>query len=200
VSGTVRGGGGYSLPELALALALAGLSLAAAVPALGSALSRSRVGAAARDLAGDLARLRSEAITTGHRVGMRLAWSGGGYRYAFYADGDGDGIRSDDIAAGRDPLLRAPRDLPSRYTGIDFGLLAEAIPAIPPRRGVLSPGDDPVRFGRSDIITFTPRGAASSGTLYISDGRTSVVAVVLYGHTGRIRIWQFDRSSWLWRR
>jgi hypothetical protein len=200
VSRAVRGGDGYSLSELAVVLALAGLSLSVALPALGVTLSRSRTGAAARDLAGDFARLRSSAIVERRRVGMRLGWSGGRYRYAYYADGDGDGIRSDDIAAGRDPLIGPARDLPSRFTGIDFGLLDEAIPAVPPRRGVLLPGDDPVRFGRSDIVTFTPRGTASSGTLYISDGRDSVVAVVLYGHTGRIRIWRFDRATWLWRR
>jgi hypothetical protein len=188
------------LTELLVTLALVGLFLVAAMPALGGALSRGRAAAAARDLAGEFARLRSTAIVSHRRVGLRLTWDGGRYRYGEYVDGDDDGIRSDDIAAGRDRLVGVMRDLPSRYTGIDFGLLGDAVPAIPPRRGVLAPHDDPVRFGRSDIVTFTPRGTASSGTLYISDGRESLVAVVLYGHTGRIRLWSFDRSSWRWRR
>jgi len=195
-----RGAGGFSLTELLVTLALAGLFMVAAAPALGGALSRGRVAAAARDLAGEFARLRSTAIVSHRRVGLRLTWSGGRYYYGEYVDGDDDGIRSDDIAAGRDLLVGTLRDLPSRYSGIDFGLLGDAVPAIPPRRGVLAPHDDPVRFGRSDIVTFTPLGTASSGTLYISDGRKSLVAVVLYGHTGRIRLWRFDRSSWTWRR
>lgn len=174
--------------------------IAAATPALFASLSRGRVTAAARELAQDMARLRSEAIVSRRDVAMRLTWSSGRYVYAFYADGDGDGVRSDDIAAGRDPLLGATRDLASRYDGVDFGLLEVSIPEVPPGPGTLSSASDPVRFGRSDIITFTPRGTSSSGTLYVSDGTTTVAAVVLFGGTGRIRIWRFDRDRWLWTR
>ncbi len=167
-------------------------------PVLG-AISRARVSAAARELTGVMARLRGSAIATGERMAIRLEWSGGRYRYAVYRDGDGDGVRADDIEAGRDPLIEAPRDLPSRYAGIDFGLIDDAIPEVPPGSGVLAPGGDPVRFGASDTITFTPRGTSSSGTLYVSDGRALVAAVVLYGGTGRIRACRFDRDRWVWR-
>ncbi len=156
--------------------------------------------AAARELAQEMARLRSEAIVSRRDVAMRLTWSAGRYVYAFYADGDGDGVRSDDIASGRDPLLGATRDLASRHDGVDFGLLDAPIPEVPPGPGTLSSSSDPVRFGRSDIITFTPRGTSSSGTLYVSDGTGTVAAVVLFGGTGRIRIWRFDRERWLWTR
>ena len=156
--------------------------------------------AAARELAQEMARLPSEAIASRRNVALRLTWSNGRYVYAFYADGDGDGVRSDDIAAGRDPLIGAARDLPSRYEGIDFGLLDAPIPEVPPGPGTLPPASDPVRFGRSDIIAFTPRGTSSSGTLYVSDGTGTVAAVVLFGGTGRIRIWRFDRDRWIWTR
>src|SRR6266704_676017 len=163
----LRGEGGFTLLEATLALFLLGLLAAVATPALFAALSRGRVTVAARDLGQEMARLRSEAIASRRDVAMRLTWSGGRYRYAFYADGDGDGVRSDDIAAGRDPVLGAWRDLPTRYEGIDFSLPEVSIPEVPPDPGVLTPGSDPVRFGRSDIITFTPRGTSSSGTLYV---------------------------------
>ena len=194
------GGGesGLSLPEVALALAVMGLFASVSVPALTSALSRSRVAAAARTLASELTRLRSEAITSRRRVAMRLIKEGEAFSYAFFSDGDGDGVRAADIETGRDPLLAGPRDLASRFGGVDFGLLDVAIPQIPPRRGALLPGDDPVRFGRSDIITFTPLGTASSGTLFVSDSRSTVMAVVVYGGTGRIRTWRFDRHGWRW--
>jgi type II secretion system GspH-like protein len=175
-----------------------GLLAAAAAPALFAALSRERVVTAARELEQEMARLRSEAIASRRNVAMRLTWSGGRYAYAFYADGDGDGVRSDDIDTGRDPLIGAPRDLASRYEGIDFGLLDVAIPEVPPGPSSLLPGADPVRFGRSDIITFTPRGTSSSGTLYLSDGSATAAAVVVYGGTGRLRLWRFDRDRWRW--
>ena len=164
------------------------------------ALSRARVSVAARELASEMARLRSEAISTGHRVAMRMSRTTHGYSYSFYADGDGDGVRAADIESGVDPLLSGPRDLRSRYEGVDFALLDVAIPRVPPGKGVLLAGSDPVRFGRSDIITFTPRGTSSSGTLYVSDGSRTVAAVVLYGGTGRIRTLRFDRDLWIWRR
>jgi prepilin-type N-terminal cleavage/methylation domain-containing protein len=193
-----RGGDGFSLPEVVLALALLGLMLLVAAPALGAALQRGRVVAAAREMAGEMARMRAEAIASRRRVAMRFTTAGGRPAWSFYADGDGDGVRADDIAAGRDPLLAGPRDLPSRYEGTDFGLLDIPIPAVPPTSGTIAPGDDPIRFGSSSTVTFTPWGTASSGTLYISDGRESVCAVVLYGHTGRIRTWRFDRALGRW--
>ncbi|HKB07492.1 MAG TPA: hypothetical protein VKF61_04335, partial [Candidatus Polarisedimenticolia bacterium] len=90
-----------------------GLLLAASAPALFAALSRSRVTAAARELGQEMARLRSEAIVSRRKVAMRLTWSAGRYAYAFYADGDGDGVRADDIAAGRDAPIGPGRDLAS---------------------------------------------------------------------------------------
>ncbi len=192
------GEGGFSLPETVLALAVVGLLLATGAPALTRALSRARVAAAARELAAEMARLRSAAITSRRRVAMRFVSVGGRYVYTSYADGDGDGVRSDDIAQGRDPRIAGPRDLASRHTGIDLGFLDQPIPRVPPGAGVLLPGSDPVRFGPSDTISFTPRGTSSSGTLYVSDRRETVLAIVLYGHTGRIRVWRFDRRAWRW--
>lgn len=193
-----RGGEGFTLPELLLALALLGFLITATAPALGAALARSRAQAAAREMVFTMARLRGEAIAAHHAVGLRIVATGGARRFTPYADGDGDGILTADIAAGVDPPLGPARDLPSRYEGVDFGLLDAAVPAPPPGGAPLLPGSDPVRFGVSDIITFTPSGTASSGTLYVSDGRDTIYAVVLYGRTGRIRTYRYDRASGAW--
>jgi Tfp pilus assembly protein FimT len=88
------------MPEAALAIALTGLLLTFSVPALTSALSRHRVVAATRRLASEFARLRAVAIASRRNVAMRLTTVSGRYAYALYADGDGDGVRSADIAAG----------------------------------------------------------------------------------------------------
>ncbi|MGH9797549.1 MAG: hypothetical protein ACRD5D_05265, partial [Candidatus Polarisedimenticolia bacterium] len=189
-----------TLPEAALALLLVGLLATVSAPAALERLARARVAAAGREIAMEMARLRAEAITGGRHTGLRLEWRGGSYRFAPHADGDGDGIRSEDAAAGIDPPLRPARDLRSRYAGIDFGLLDAAIPEVPPGTGALAPHSDPVRFGRSDIVSFSPRGTSSSGTLYISDGRRAVAAIVLYGGTGRIRVWSYDRHHGRWNR
>jgi type II secretory pathway pseudopilin PulG len=193
-----RGGGGFSLIEASLALALLGILLVIVVPVSAATLTRARVAAAAMDMAATFARLRAQSIAEHRRIGLRFTTGGGPVSFAVYADGDGDGVRSDDIASGRDPRLEPPRDLPSRFDGIDFGVLATPIPDVPPQSGAVLPGDDPIRFGSADIVTFTPWGTATGGTVFVSDGRDTVCAVVLYGKTGRLRTYRLDRSQNRW--
>jgi Tfp pilus assembly protein FimT len=193
-----RGEAGLSLVEVSLALALLALLVLVTIPVSAATLSRARVSAAAMDVAATFARLRAQAISEHRRVGLRFAAAPGPRTFAVYADGDGDGVRSDDIASGRDPLLEPPRDLASRYEGIDFGLLDAAVPEVPPQTGAIPPGADPIRFGSSDIVTFTPWGTATGGTVFVSDGRDTVCAVVLYGKTGRLRTFRLDRSAGRW--
>ena len=57
-----------------------------------------------------------------------------------------------------------------------------------------------MRFGRSDLVSFSPDGSASSGTLYVTDGRDGLYAVVLFGPTARVRVWRFDRRNGRWTR
>jgi hypothetical protein len=59
--------------------------------------------------------------------------------------------------------------------------------------------DDPIRFGRGDLVAFSPLGSSSSGTIYLTDGRSELWAVVLYGATARVRVWRFDRTAGRWR-
>jgi len=193
-----RGEAGLSLVEVSLALALLALLVLVTIPVSAATLSRARVSAAAMDVAATFARLRAQAISGHRRVGLRFTPAPGPRTFAVYADGDGDGVRSDDIASGRDPLLEPPRDLASRYEGIDFGLLDAAVPEVPPQTGAIPPGADPIRFGSSDIVTFTPWGTATGGTVFVSDGRDTVCAVVLYGKTGRLRTFRLDRSTGRW--
>ena len=193
-----RGEAGLSLAETSLALAILALLVLASAPLTAATLSRARVAAAAMEMAGSFARLRAQAIAEHRRVALRFTTGAGAPSFAVYADGDGDGVRSDDIALGRDPILEAARDLPSRYEGIDFGLLDVAVPEVPPQSGAIPPGSDPIRFGSSDIVTFTPWGTATGGTVFVSDGRDTICAVVLYGKTGRIRTYRLDRSAGRW--
>jgi hypothetical protein len=59
--------------------------------------------------------------------------------------------------------------------------------------------DDPVVFGSTDVVSFSPLGDASSGSLYVSDGHGSGAAIVLYGPTARVRVYRYDaaREEWL---
>ena len=61
------------------------------------------------------------------------------------------------------------------------------------------PQADPVRFGRGDILTFSPLGTASSGTLYLRASRSGEqYAVRVLGVTGRVRVLRFESAAGTW--
>ena len=59
------------------------------------------------------------------------------------------------------------------------------IPALPPEQGPLS--GDPVRFGVSDILSFSPLGTATPGTFYLA-GDSGQAAVRVTGGSARVRL------------
>lgn len=188
---------GFSLPEVLAALAILGLGIAASVPVLAETVARERLAAAGWESAVMLRGLRQQAVTRRSGFGLRFVRSGEGWSYSLYEDGNGNGIRTADILAGRDPLREGPSDPGSRHTGIRFGLPDSRVPKIPPGTGAISDPLDPVKFGNTDIISFSPSGSVSSGTLYLTDGRR-VLGIVMYGATGRVRIFRYDPASGRW--
>ena len=75
-------------------------------------------------------------------------------------------------------------------TGAFSNQTTREYPAIPPATGLLNPAD-PVRFGRSDLVSFGPLGTSSSGTVYVNDGAGGLAAITVLGATTRIRIRRF---------
>ena len=81
-----------------------------------------------------------------------------------YADGDGDGLRARDIRSGVDARLADFERIGDRFPGVAIGIAA-AMPGIA-GGATLPAGSDPIRFGASDGLTFSPLGTATSdGTL-----------------------------------
>jgi hypothetical protein len=117
-----------------------------------------------------------------------------------YGDGDGDGVLARDIDAGIDPELR--RSVPLRRIGSSVRL---GFPPGPPPRDPGSPRrrlgrlDDPIRFNRSDMVSFSPIGASTPGSLYFTDGRTRLAVVRVYGRTGKVKVMVYDRRTEEWK-
>ena len=146
-----------------------------------------------------LQRCRMEAIARGRRVGILFERTPAGGRWRMHADGGTLGILSAEIAAGIDPPIEDPVFLSADNPGIAIGLPDSGpVSRIPPSTGTLSAGDDPIAFGRSDIFSASPTGSTSGGTLYLTDGR-GLRGVVVYGPTGRIRVWNYDVETGRWR-
>jgi type II secretory pathway pseudopilin PulG len=190
---------GYTVAEMVVVLALWGALLAMALPSLSELLARSRMQGAVRELVTELRAARSRALAESRSIGFRFEAIGTGWIYTLHADGDGDGVRVNDIAAGIDPRLGQARSLSQRWEGVDLGFLdLGRIRRLPPAAGWMDAWDDPVQCGSSDIIAFSPDGDASSGTLYLTDFRSQMAALVLFGPTVRVRSFRYDPSLEEW--
>jgi hypothetical protein len=102
-------------------------------------------------------------------------------------------VLSRDIARGEDRLIGGPIRLDANMAGVRVGIMP-GIPAPPPDSGLLDPAD-PVRFGRSNMLSFSPLGTATPGTFYVTNGRLQA-AVRVTGGSGRVRLMVYRGKKW----
>jgi type II secretory pathway pseudopilin PulG len=186
---------GLSLLELVFAAGLLSTAAAAALPSLARSVDEGRALGATRHLAGRLQEARLEAVKRSVSTAVRFVHTADGYTYALHVDGNGDGMRQHDIARGVDWELRSPERLSAEFPRVDFGALA-GLPG--PDPATTPPGDDPIRIGNTDLLTFTPLGTATSGTLYVRSSGGVQYAVRVLGQTGRVRILRFNAAHRRW--
>lgn len=180
---------GVSAVELLLAVSLAATVASIAVPLTRQALDEMRTSLAARYLAGQLARARLEAVMQSRSIALLFIAGPIDDQVAMCADGNGNGVRNAEIAAGIDPRLTAPEALADKFPGVRFGLR----PGVRDLDGALS-GTAGIRFGTSRLASLSPDGTATSGTAYLH-GTRSQYAVRVLGATGRVRVFRFDTGS-----
>lgn len=186
---------GFSLVELLVVSALIAAAGAMAVPSLLAAIDDDRAAGAARYMAARLQRARVEALGRSTRVALRFSPAADGYGYATYIDGNGDGVRSQDIAEGIDTQIGAMEQLPDQFTGVDFGLL----PGLPPvDPGGPAPGTDPIKLGSSNMVSFSASGTSSFGSIFIRGRESAQYVVRVFGDTARIRVLKFDGPTRRW--
>lgn len=190
---------GFTLVELLAALAVLSLVMALGVPAVLDASARLRVNLAAVEAASALRLARMTAVRSRTYVAVRFERRAGAWTWALYGDGDGDGVRNGDIRRGVDPELQAP--LPLRRTGasVRLGFPPGKPPRDPSGRGRLGRLDDPIRFNRSDLASFSPIGASTPGSLYFTDGKRQLAVVRVYGRTGKIEVKAYDPETEEWK-
>jgi hypothetical protein len=131
----------------------------------------------------------------GRILAVRFSRVDGSYEFAVYADGNRNGVRAADIGVGRDPQLRPPRRLAESFPGVEFGAIP-GLPAVDPSGS--PPGEDPIRLGSSDMVTFTPQGTATPGSLYVHGRHDAQYVVRVFGETGKTRLLKFNRWSRTW--
>lgn len=185
---------GYSLMELMFVAGLVATISAVAVPQTLAGLDDSRTLGAAHYVAARFQRARMEAIMRSANVGIKFTVVDGRYSYSAYVDGNGNGVRTGEIATGTDRLVMAAERLPDEFPKVDFGA-APDVPAIDAGGG--APGDDPIRLGASNLASFTPFGTSTPGTVYIR-GQRAQYAVRIFGDTAKTRILKFDARNNRW--
>jgi prepilin-type N-terminal cleavage/methylation domain-containing protein len=183
---------GHSLLELLICLAVAGTLAAISVPMMGNALDHSRLRGAAFHMSARLYLTRMQAVRRYANVALRFTPAGSDVKYQTFADGDGDGVRSADITSGRDVPLDLPEAIGDNYPGVWFGF----VPGCPLIDGSPASGN-PVRIGSSGLLSYSPGGSSTSGTLYLRS-RDEGYAIVLLGATGRTRLLHCRASMGEW--
>ena len=185
---------GYSLLELLVAITLLTIVSGMAVPIMSSAVDHARAAAAARYLAGKLALSRMDAVKRSTYVALRFESRDGRYHFRTYVDGNGDGLRTADVARNVD-VPRGPLEaLEFHFPGVTFGI-ADGVSPVSPDEEL---NGDPIRIGRSEFLSFSPLGSATSGTLYIRGRPKHQFAVRILGVTGRITVLRFDFQNRRW--
>ena len=188
-----RSSSGFTLIELMLTMAVSVVLLGVAIPVGSDALDDMRTRAAARYLAGRIANSRLGAVNRSRAIGIRFVAGTPDYQFSSYVDGNGNGVRTTDIQDGTDFVLEVSRQLGSDFRGVRFGLMV----GITDIDGVGNTNPDGVRIGTPKILTVSPDGTATSGTLYVQ-GIRAQYAIRVLGATGRTRVLKYESGSRSW--
>lgn len=181
-----RGPRGFTLIDLVFSCTVVCVVCAVAIPQTLSTIERSRGLAAARYLASRTALARAQAVSRSTTVALRFVEDQTGITITAFQDGNRNGVRARDIDLQIDRPIATPVALSDLFPGVAIGLTSQ------------TPATDPVQLGGSNILSFTPHGTASSGSVYIRgrDGTQWMVRVL--GATGRTRVLRYVPASGEW--
>jgi len=183
---------GYSLAETMVVVALIATMAAVGAPVFRAWTAEAHLLGAGHAFRGEFRRARSLAVSTNVYTAIRFEDGPEGPVYAVYRDGNGNGVLSSEIRAGIDQLVSGPFPLTGGAPGVRVGF-NPGVPAPPPERGLL--GGDPIRFGRSNMLSFSPVGTATPGTFYLA-GDAAQAAVRVNGGSARVRLMIWRGGSW----
>ena len=189
---------GFTLVELLIGMAIIGLIVAVAAPAFVTLNRHAAAHAAANEFRSIFSRCRSRAITRGMSSGVKFTRVHGVWMYALYDDGNGDGIHNADIAAGTDRMVEPPRRV------LDASSLASiSLPSVrikDPDGDWLPPSRPPVQFNRSTLASFSPLGAGTPGSIYLTDRHGETYAVRVLGASARVTLLRYDWNAKRWQK
>jgi len=185
---------GYTLLEMIIVMAIIVILAAVAIPNIKAYSVEAHLLGAGRQFKWEFLKARSIAVKRGVNTAIRFERTDDDVFYSLYSDENHNGVRTVDIEAGIDVRIAGPLPLTGGAPGVRVGI-NPGVPALPPERGTLDPGD-PIRFGRSDMLSFTPLGTATPGTFYLA-GEITQAAVRVTPGSARVRLMICRGSRWV---
>ncbi|HEX5070623.1 MAG TPA: prepilin-type N-terminal cleavage/methylation domain-containing protein [Vicinamibacterales bacterium] len=185
---------GASLIELLVVVAIMAAVAAIGAPVAASVADASRVRHAAAFVSSRFRLAKQDAVSHGVNVGVVFDRVGPGWSVRVCRDGNRNGIRRTDITSGVDPCIDGPVALGDVVPHVDIAVDATL-------RGPAgeAPSPDPVRFGSSNIASFSPEGSCTSGSLFLRSSGGAQFTVRIAGITGRIRVMRYESPSAGWK-
>jgi hypothetical protein len=132
-----------------------------------------------------MAAARAQAVMRSAHVALRFKEEPGGITFRVFVDGNRNGVRTADIALGADKGLEPEVRIGDLFPGAAIAVAGDA-------------GADPVRLGGSNLLSFTPVGTSTSGSVFVRGRDGSQFAIRVLGATGRARVQRFVAQSRSW--
>jgi len=187
---------GAAFIDIIVATSVCFLMAAIAVPVIGGTLDRERTIIGAQYLSGQLQRARLESLKRARPVALRVEVIGERTQLRLFEDRNGNGVLQRDIDRGIDLPLAPMEWLDDQARDISLRINQDVTDVSDVV--TLEPGDDPLRIGNTSLLTFSPVGSATSGTLYVAAHRGPQMAIRVFGATGRVRVLMFDARTRQW--
>jgi prepilin-type N-terminal cleavage/methylation domain-containing protein len=189
---------GITLPEVLTSLAILSIAAGLSAAAVHEFAGMGSLRAASQEIASVFSQARGRALFRNAYSGVKWVARDGDLTLAIHDDGDGDGVMNDDIDRGVDPLVFGPLSVKSRWPKVAVGFIPGFL-ARDPKGNPVGDLSDPIRFGRSDIASFSPVGNCSPGSIWLGDGKSRQALVRLTPGSATIGIyeWVASRRTWL---
>jgi len=156
------------------------------VPSVLVTVERSRGMAAARYLMGRMSHVRALAVGRSATVALFFEQDARGVWISTVQDGNHDGVRTRDIALQIDRVIEPRVLLADLFPGVAIGLAPQ------------TPAAQAIQLSGSNILSFTPMGTATSGSVYVLGRDGTQWAARVLGVTARVRLLRFVPATGTW--
>lgn len=180
--------------EILVVVLVAVVLVALSAPVAASVIDASRARHAASFVTSRFRLARQQAVSLGVNVGVVFDQTAGRWVVRVCRDGSRNGLRRVDIQSGADPCVDGPYDMAELFSGVDVAV----DPALSGPGG--EPGSpDPVRFGTANIVSFSPIGSCTAGSLFLRSRAGAQYVVRVGGVSGRIRVLWYELATGTWK-